>query len=408
MPERIVITAVGLTSPLGNDLTALRHHSLEGQSGLVTVKLPHIGTVVAGKCHFDPLLYQTGKSLRHSTRAGSIAIYCACQALEKAHVKHPHKKNIGTYIGITEHGIVNTEQQLATLQKFQYDLSVFDPYQNPKIISNNPSGSVALHLQLKGPAYTLGGACASGLLGIIEGARALQLNECDIALCGGVGESIQSFISFASFLAQGALSRHTPPQEASRPFDAHRTGLVVSEGGCLLTLERESHARERQAPILGVLKSYHVSNGGTHLVMPDSQSQVDCMESTIQKAGLVPADIDFINTHATGTQAGDLIEASSIHRVFGVAHPQVPVNNLKGLMGHTMGASGALELVANLPSFQDGYIHPCTPLHTIDPALPPLHFLKTPQESHSMHFLKNAFGMLGICTCVIVASPQTL
>ena len=404
MPDSIAITAVGLTCPLGKTLEEFRSHVLENRCGLRKISLPHIGEVVAGTCDFNALLYQSGKELRHSTRGASIAIYCARQALERACLRSFNPKRVGVYIGITEHGTVETEKQLSSLRAFSWDLNTFDPYQNLKTISNNPAGAVAGKLCLEGPAYTLGGACAAGLLGLIEGARALKLGECDFALCGGVSESTQSFLSFASFQSQGLLSKQAEVQVACRPFDKNRSGLVVSEGGCLFVLEREKQARKRGGKVLGVLESYQVNSGGKHASVSHGPSQVRCMRSALKKAGLESGDIDWVNAHATGTKLGDLVEAESLWEVFGQA--KVPVNNLKSLIGHTMGASGALELAVNLPAFEDGIVHACCGLKTVDKLCPPICLPRSSRKGPVTRLLKNAFGMWGIHACAIVKAPD--
>ncbi|MDE0896019.1 MAG: beta-ketoacyl synthase N-terminal-like domain-containing protein, partial [Planctomycetota bacterium] len=237
---RVVITGVGLTSPNGNDLPTFRKNLLAGVSGVKPYNIRYVGDTVAGICDFEVTRHQKRKEARRGTRAGSISVYCAREALEDAGLAIDNeagtvggraKSRIGTYIGITEHGNVETENEVHNVAGFDYDLSFWSHHHNPRTVANNPAGEVTLNLGLTGPAYCLGGACAAGNLGLIQGMQMLQLGEVDLALAGGVSEAIHTFGIFASFASQGALGSHEDPTKASRPFDLSRNGIVVSEGG---------------------------------------------------------------------------------------------------------------------------------------------------------------------------------
>ena len=247
--QRIVITGVGLTAPNGNDLPSFRASLLSGRSGVRRYEIRYFGATVAGVCDFDELRHQRPKELRRGTRAGSIGIYCAREAVADAGLDWAKldKSTVGVYVGVTEHGNVETENEMHQFSQYGYDMQFWSHHHNPRTVANNPAGEITLNLGITGPHYTLGAACAAGNAGIIQGAQMLRLGECAIALCGGVSESIHSFGIFASFHSQGALARHDDPTKASRPFDADRNGIVVAEGGCLFVLERLSDARRRGA-----------------------------------------------------------------------------------------------------------------------------------------------------------------
>ena len=238
--QRIVITGVGLTAPNGNSLTEFRKHLLEGYSRIQRIDMRYMGLVLAGVCAFNVNEYQTSKEVRIGTRAGSIGIYCAHKALEdsKLAVEQLDRSRIGTYIGITEHGNVETENEVYEISKFGYDTKFWNHHHNPRTVANNPAGEISINLGITGPHYTIGGACAGGNLGIIQGVQMLRLNEVDIALVGGVSESIHTFGIFAGFKNQGALAEHADPNKASRPFDDARNGIVISEGGCIFVHPR--------------------------------------------------------------------------------------------------------------------------------------------------------------------------
>ena len=230
-PARIVITGIGLTAPNGNTLADFRRSLLTGVSGVSRIEVRHMGQQLAGVCTYDPLKYQKRKELRVGTRAGSISIYCAREALADSGVAFDSlaKDRVGIYIGCTEHGNVETENEIHNISKFAYDTKFWSHYHNPRTVANNPAGETSLNLGVTGPAYTLGAACAAGNLGLIHATQMLRLGECDFAICGGVSESIHTFGIFAGFKSQNALATHEDAAKASRPFDKARNGIVISE-----------------------------------------------------------------------------------------------------------------------------------------------------------------------------------
>lgn len=413
---RVVITGVGLTSPNGNNLQEFRGNLLAGVSGVQPYNIRHVGDTVAGICDFEVTRHQKRKEARRGTRAGSISVYCAHEALEDAGlvvdraagtVGGRDKSRVGTYIGITEHGNVETENEVHNVAGFDYDLSFWSHHHNPRTVANNPAGEVTLNLGLTGPAYCLGGACAAGNLGLIHGMQMLQLGEVDLALAGGVSEAIHTFGIFASFASQGALGTHADPTRVSRPFDLNRNGIVVSEGGCLYTLERMDDAVARGAKIYGEVLGYHVNSDASDFVLPNAERQAECMAAALKKANLGIGDIDLVNTHATSTTAGDLQESDALRRVFGDSHDgesKVFVNNTKSFIGHTMGAAGALELAGNLPAFNDRIVHPSINVEDLDPGCAHAGLvLGEPREVARMDTILNlSFGMLGINSAVII------
>ncbi len=404
-PNRIVITGLGLTAPNGNTLPDYRRNLLTGVSGVELIEVRYMGAQPAGVCHFDPLKYQKKKELRIGTRAGSISIYCAREALADSGVSWDaaDKSRVGIYLGITEHGNVETENEIYNISLFKHDTRFWSHHHNPRTVANNPAGEVSMNLGITGPAYTLGAACAAGNLGVIHAAQMLRLGEVDLAFAGGVSESIQTFGIFAAFKSQGALASHPDPTKASRPFDKKRNGIVVSEGGCIYTLERLEDARARGAKIYGEVAGYHVNSDATDTVLPNSVRQAECIRRAIAHAGLAAADVDIVNTHATATPQGDIQECVAINEVF-AGCADVRVNNTKSFIGHAMGAAGALELAGNLPAFADRTCHPTINLDRPDPecALPGL-VANQPREMAKVEvILNNSFGMLGINSVVVV------
>ena len=231
----------------------------------------------------------------------------------------------------------------------------------------------------------------------------LRLNECDLALAGGVSESIHTFGIFAGFASQGALASHVDPTKASRPFDKNRNGIVVSEGGCIYTLERLADAKARSARIYGEIVGYAINTDATDFVLPNPERQAQCINMALNRAHLNAEDIDIVSTHATGTGMGDALECDAIRRVFGNS-TKTHINNAKSFIGHTMGAAGALELAGNLVAFEDRVVHPTINLDDLDPEceLPGL-VKNEPREIETIDYiLNNSFGMLGINSATVI------
>ena len=313
------------------------------------------------------------------------------------------KSRVGVYVGVTEHGNVETENEVYNISQYDYDTSLWTHHHNPRTVANNPAGEVTLNMKITGPHYTLGAACAAGNTGLIQGMQMLQLHECDLALAGGVSESIHTFGIFAAFNNQGALASHEDPLKASRPLDKNRNGIVVSEGGCIYTLERLSDAQARGAKIYGEIVGHHINSDATDFVLPNPERQAECIVKALEKAGLQPQDIDIVNLHATGTHSGDAQECAGLRKVF-TDCPKTHFNATKGFIGHAMGAAGALELAGNLPAFEDGICHACLNLDEIDEecALPNL-VAGAPKPLGDVNYILNtSFGMLGINSVVII------
>jgi len=409
LEDRVVITGIGLTAPNGNSLTEYRQNLLAGKSGVVKFETRFMGEVLAGVCDFDDLKYQKKKALRRGTRAGSIAIYCARGAIEDSGLdfENADKSRIGVYLGTTEHGNVETENEVYNISKYGYDIKYWSHHHNPRTVANNPAGEVTLNMGITGPHYSIGAACAAGNLGIIQGMQMLRLQEVDLALVGGVSESIHTFGIFASFKSEGALATHDDPAKASRPFDKNRNGIVCSEGGCIYTLERLPDAEKRGAKIYGEIIGHAANSDAFDYILPEPGRQAECMRLALKRAGLAADAIDILNTHATATMLGDIQECKAVREVFGKCRG-VRINNTKSFIGHTMGAAGALELTGNLPSFDDSMVHATINLDDIDPdcALDQL-VVNTPEKVERVNIImNNSFGMFGINSVLIVQRFQ--
>ena len=406
MQSRIVITGIGLTSPLGNNIHTMRENLLAGKSNVIEKEMRYIGKVPMGKCDFEMTKYQNRKEIRRGTRAGSICVYCVHEAISNSGIDliEIDKKNAGVYIGITEHGTVETENEIANIKEFDYDVKYWTHHHNPRTVANNPAGEVCLNLGITGPHCCIGAACAAGNYGIIYGAQQLMLGECDVAICGGVSESTESFGIFAGFKSQNALAVNSDSNKASRPFSKDRNGIVVAEGGAIYILERLEDAQKRGADIICEIAGWGVNTDATDFVLPNAQRQAECMRKALKKAKIGSKEIDIISSHATGTPEGDIREIAAIKEVFGNT-PKCYINNSKSFWGHAMGAAGALELAGNIPAFKDKLVHPTININELDPEcdLNGKIVIDKPCKMNEINYiLNNSFGMLGINAVLIV------
>jgi len=404
----IVITGVGLASPIGSDLDTLRSNLLAGKSGVDWFETRYMDPVPAGRCDFEVTRHQSRKDARRGTRAGQISIYCAREAFLDAglEVESMDTTRIGVYVGTTEHGNVETENEIANIKEFDYDTRFWTHHHNPRTVANNPAGEVCLNMGIHGPHVCLGSACAAGNYGVIHAVQQILLGEVDVAIGGGVSESIHTFGIFAGFRNQNALAMHEDPAKASRPFDRDRNGLVIAEGGCLYVVERRRDAEARGAEIYAEIAGYGINTDATDYVLPNPERQAECMRMAIERAGIAPDDIGLVSTHATGTREGDQRECEAMRLVFG-DEPKPFINNTKSFIGHAMGAAGALELAGNLPSFTDGLIHPTINLENPDPACALSSIVsQEPCKAEGIEYiLNNSFGMLGINAVLVVKRP---
>ncbi len=404
--ERIVITGVGLAAPGADSLAAFRANLLAGKSGISTIDLRYMGRHPAGICSFDETRYRKKRENKRGSRAGCIGVYCAGEALADSGIhfaKSYGPARTGVYVGLTEHGTVETENEVYNISQYNYNVDYWTHHHNPRTVLNNPAGEITMTFGLTGPHYSIGAACAAGNAALIQGLQMLRLGEVDLALCGGISECVGSFGIFASFRAQGALAEHEDPAKASRPFDMARNGIVISEGGCMFTLERLDRALARGAKIYGEICGYAINSDARDFVLPYGPRQRECMELALARAGMRPCDITIINTHATGTKQGDIEECQAIRETFsGCAGTWI--NNTKSLIGHAMGAAGVLELAGNLPAFTDHMVHPTINLDELDPAcgLPGLVHTEAKELPQVEAILNNSFGMLGINSVLIV------
>lgn len=409
--RRIVITGIGLAAPNANNIEEFRYKLINGISEIKEIDLRYFGNAPAGICTFPETLYRKKKENKKGTRAGCLGVYCANEALKNGNlsISSYDLSRIGVYIGLTEHGTVETENEVYNISQYDYDVNYWTHHHNPRTVLNNPAGEITMNLGITGPHYVIGAACAAGNASLIQAVQMMRLGEVDMAIAGGISESVGSFGIFASFKAQNALASADDPRRASRPFDVDRNGIVISEGGCIYTLEYLERAVERNAHIYGEIIGYAMNSDARDFVLPYGPRQAECMELALQRAGIAPEKIDLINTHATGTKQGDIEECKAIRKLFGGCKSTY-VNNTKSIIGHAMGAAGVLELAGNLPSFEDNIIHPTINIDNLDTecALDNLVINEAAHTNSISTILNNSFGMVGINSTVIIRKYQEM
>jgi 3-oxoacyl-[acyl-carrier-protein] synthase II len=403
--RRIVITGIGLAAPNGANIKEYREKLINGISEIQEVELRYFGKAPAGICSFPETLYRKKKENKKGTRAGCLGVYCANEALKdgRLDISQYERSRIGVYIGLTEHGTVETENEVYNISKYDHNVDYWTHHHNPRTVLNNPAGEITMNLGITGPHYVIGAACAAGNASLIQAVQMMRLGEVDMAFAGGISECVGSFGIFASFKAQGALGEAADPRLASRPFDIDRNGIVISEGACIYTLEYLEKALDRGAHIYGEIVGYAMNSDARDFVLPYGKRQAECMRLALQRAEMQPADIHLLNTHATGTKQGDIEECKAIREVFANC-PSTYINNTKSIIGHAMGAAGVLELAGNLQAFDDNIVHPTINIENLDPEcqLDNLVINKAVHADTINTILNNSFGMVGINSTVIV------
>jgi 3-oxoacyl-[acyl-carrier-protein] synthase II len=403
--RRIVITGIGLAAPNGANIKEYREKLINGISEIQEIELRYFGKAPAGICSFPETLYRKKKENKKGTRAGCLGVYCANEALKdgRLDIAQYERSRIGVYIGLTEHGTVETENEVYNIGKYDHNVDYWTHHHNPRTVLNNPAGEITMNLGITGPHYVIGAACAAGNASLIQAVQMMRLGEVDMALAGGISECVGSFGIFASFKAQGALGEAADPRLASRPFDIDRNGIVISEGACIYTLEYLEKALDRGAHIYGEIVGYAMNSDARDFVLPYGKRQAECMRLALQRAEMQPADIHLLNTHATGTKQGDIEECKAIREVFADC-PSTYINNTKSIIGHAMGAAGVLELAGNLQAFDDNIVHPTINIENLDPEcqLDNLVINKAVRADTINTILNNSFGMVGINSTVIV------
>lgn len=350
--ERVVITGMGVVTPVGTGVEAFWQGITKGVSGIGPVTAfdasDYPTRIAAEVRDFDPTEYLERKEIRHMDRFVQLAIAAAQMAYDDAHLGSVNPERFGVVVGTGIGGMQTlTEQHEILLHRGPDRVS---PFFIPKMIGNIAGGQIAMRFNLQGPNVTVVTACASSGNAVGDAMRAIQHGEADLMITGGT-EAVILPIAFAGFCSMKAMStRNDDPKHSSRPFDVERDGFVMGEGAGFLVVESLSHALARGARIYAELIGYGRSADAYHVVEPhpEGNGAVIAMRQALKDAGLKPEDIDYINAHGTATPKGDVAETLAIKRVFGSEAKRLVVSSTKSSTGHLLGAAGAVELIASI------------------------------------------------------------
>ena len=400
---RVVITGAGAISPMGCGVAALMRGLNAGAGGVVSLAQARPGHSLAASSvglvpDFDGATIP--RQLRRSMSRMSLFAYAAAQeALEQARVSQEllQSPRMGLVAGSTM-GSPDAMQEFFAAYLADQALAGVRTHTFFKIMSHSVSANLAQSLGIRGRAEGLAAACATGCQAVGLGFELISGGRVDCMLCGAADEYHLLVSSVFDLLGAGADSGGDPSQ-AARPFDLARTGIACAEGSGMLVLESLEHAKARGADILAEVVGYAPSVTTSNIAHPAKEDLMACMRGALSDAGLEPADIDYISAHATGTQEGDIAEGQAIADLFG---PHIPVSSLKGHLGHTMAASGAIELIATIHMLRDGRLIPTRNLVTPDPACGAINCITTPRSGEYTAAVKNSFALGGFNTSLIV------
>lgn len=374
MERRVVITGLGVVSPVGNGKEEFWNNLLAGKPGVGPITqfdATDFPVKIAGEVKdFDPVaLAGDRKTVRHMDRYTQFAVAAAKMAVADAKLDMTKEDPdmAGTLIGTGIGGIHVMEDTILQIEKRGPEK--VNPFAIPMMIANMASGQVSIALGLRGPVLTDVTACASGTNSIGLAARLIKYGDADIMIAGGA-EAAVSKAPMAGFAAMKALSsRDCPPEEASCPFDVGRDGFVLGEGSGVLVLEELEHAKKRGAHIYAELAGYGSNGDAYHITAPRPGGELAylCMEKALKDAHTKPEEVDYINAHGTSTRLNDLNETSAIKALLGKHAYEIPVNSTKSMTGHLLGAAGAIEAVVCALSIENNKVHPTINLKERDP-----------------------------------------
>ena len=400
MTSRIVVTGMGAVSPLGLDIPTLWEALTSGKSGAGPITLfdaeafeSKIAAEVKG---FNPTDYIEHREARRMDRYTQFATVASMQAVKQSNLDcEKEGTDVGVIIGSGIGGITTLSAQMATLaEKGPRRIS---PLLVPMMIADAAAGHVSIMLGAKGMNFCATSACSSGADAVGEACEIIKRGDVQVMIAGGAEAAITP-IGIAGFNAAGALSvRNDAPQKASRPFDAQRDGFVMGEGAAILVLESLDHALKRNANILAELAAYGATSDAFHITQPaqDGAGGAKAMNMALRKAGLTPKDIDYINAHGTSTTLNDKCETMAIKAVFGEDAYRIPVSSTKSMMGHLIGAAGAIEAIVCILAIQHGIIPPTINLESPDPDCDLDYVPNVARQQRVGAAMSNSFGFGG-------------
>ena len=410
--ERIVVTGIGVVSPIGRDACSTWEAIVGGRSGVDRItRFDPDGyeTTIAGEVkNFDPVDRMGRKDARRTDRYTHFAVAASLEALEQAGLKIDDAiaNRVGVLIGSGMGGAETLDAGMETV--LTDGPGRLSPFFMPMFLANMASGTVAIATGARGPNFAPVSACASSAHAIGEAAAIIRRGEADVIIAGG-SEAPLARMVVAGFNAMGALStRNDEPTAASRPFDAQRDGFVLGEGGAALILESSSHAERRGARVLAELTGYATTDDANHMVQPapGGVGAARAMSLAIAAAGLQPEDIGYINAHGTSTPLNEKFETQAIKAAFGDVAYRVPISSTKSMTGHLLGAAGALEAALAIVAIERGVLPPTINQTSPDPECDLDYVPNAARSAVIKHAMSNSMGFGGHNVSLIFSSPE--
>ena len=405
--KRIVITGVGAITPLGQSADEFWDNLVAGKSGIGPMTLcdpTDYPCRIAGEViDFDPGDYIASREARRMARFSQIAVAAGLKAVEAAHFKLENENpyRVGVILGNGNGGFPTLEENCRILAA--RGGMRMSPFFFPMVLPNMAAANLSHYLGAKGYNSTATTACAASNQAIGEGLRLLQYDEADVVFAGGAEAGI-SQLGLSGFSVMRALSTNNEvPEKASRPFDANRDGFVPAEGSVIMVLETLEHAERRGANILVELAGFGCTADAGHLVQPEETGScaAEAMRLALKDAGVGLDEVEYINAHGTSTPLNDAVETLAIKRLFGDRAYHIPISSTKSMIGHSLGASGALEASACISTITTGKIHPTINYETPDPDCDLDYVPNVARERNVGVVLSNAFGFGGQNACLV-------
>ncbi len=409
MRRRVVVTGLGAVTPIGTGVNRFWHNLIKGVSGIDRIRSfdPDefgLNVKIAGEVKdFDPLDFMDKKDASRLSLFIQFAVGAAEEAIEDSGIKSAgyDPLRIGVIIGTGIGGLRDIEREHAVITA--RGARRVSPFFIPYGISNMGAGYVAIRHGFKGPNYCVVSACATGNHAIGDAFRLIQSGDVDAVIAGGAEASITP-LGVAGFAVMRALStRNDEPQKASRPFDRDRDGFVVGEGAGVLVLEEYERAKARGAKIYAEIVGYGATDDAFHITAPHEcgEGAYECMRLALEDAGLNPSEVDYINAHGTSTPLNDTIETLAIKKLFGKHAYRLKVSSNKSMIGHLLGAAGAVEAIASVKTIETGIIPPTVNLENPDPECDLDYVPGKAVEADVRVVLSNSFGFGGTNACLI-------
>lgn len=408
MRRRVVITGLGVISPIGNDKDTFWQSLVEGKSGIKTIsrfdasKFPT--RFAAEVKDFDPTQVLDKKDVKRMDRFSQYAVVATKMALQDAglDIDKVGPERVGVVFATGIGGMETFEDQTRIL--VEKGPGKISPFFVPMMIANMAAGQIAIHTGAQGINFTVVNACAAGTNAVGEAFRVLQRGEADVVITGGSEASVTP-LALAGFSAMKALStRNEAPEKASRPFDRLRDGFVLGEGAGVLILETLEHALARGARIYAEVAGYGCTADAYHITAPDPEGQgaAKAMALALADANVKPEEVDYINAHGTSTDLNDRIETMAIKKVFGAHAYKLAISSNKSMIGHLLGAAGAVELIATALTIYEGIIPPTINYEEPDPECDLDYVPNKARRQEVRVALSNSFGFGGHNATVVL------